>query len=510
MAKLYVGKNNEIPVKNLVSQHWGDIVGEIENQTDLQEALDSKLNKTENPLSLYGTDVNGNSTTYDASILFSEDSIPQEYTKVEYISSDISVDITDSQFQRATPAFTWYNKRAMYTAFYNVGSKVEFVVTKLRFVVDTYDHSWKVFAENDSGDSEQISKVSYDGTSLQYSYGVICNMNGGSYTTDDYFIVEPESLNFGQYIDTGIEVSNYPYGYGDIDKERSEYANPGLNPAISASYYRVFSELRQSMANSYGIAVHGIKVVCLVNGSSYSYEIYPDPQDYETDTPYRTYNNAYALSNNTGIYLVESQVTNGDTLYANCYDAVTESIEIQTSVKANNDYINEESLGVQFLGAKEQSGQAGVQIATAYNDGVVFKHYIVHAYAGRDVPYQNGVFNDIVLGMSEMTVNGVTYALSESQDKIRTPDGKSIILFGSQNEVGITPDSCSMKTTIIKKNGEEVFHGVPCIENASGKAGMYDIVSSTFLPSAKEGTDFIAGPVSTSNKMTWFITNIYW
>jgi hypothetical protein len=94
--------------------------------------------------------------------LFSEDSIPQEYTKVEYISSDISVDITDSQFQRATPAFTWYNKRAMYTAFYSASSQVEFTVSKLRFVADEYDHSWKVFAENDSGDSEQISKVSYD------------------------------------------------------------------------------------------------------------------------------------------------------------------------------------------------------------------------------------------------------------------------------------------------------------------------------------------------------------
>lgn len=503
MAKLYVGKNNEIPVKNLVSQHWGDIVGEIENQTDLQEVLDSKLNKTENPLSLYGTDANGNSTVYDASILFSEDSIPQEYTKVDYISSDISVNITDSHFQRAGPEFTWYNKGAMHAAFSTASSQVDFTVSKLRFVADEYDHSWKIFAENDSGDSEQINKISYDGTSLQYSYGVICNMTGGSYTTDDYFLVELESLNFGQYIDTGIEVNNYPYGYGVLDEERSEYANTGLHPTVSDSYYRVFSELRQSMSNSFGTPIHGIKVVCLINGSSYSYEIYPDPQDYETNTPYSTCTSASRLQSYAGIYLVESQVTNGDTLYFNGYDAVTESIEIRTSVKANNDYINDESLSVQFLGAKERSGQAGVQIASAYNDGVVFKHYIVHAYAGRDVPYQNGVFNDIVLGMSEMTVNGVSYAISGSQEKIRTPSGKSIILFGSQNELGlITPDSCSLKTTIIKKNGEEVFHGVPCIENASGKAGMYDIVSSTFLPSAKEGTDFIAGPVSTSNKMT--------
>lgn len=522
MAKLYVGKNNEIPVKNLVSQHWGDIVGELENQTDLQEALDSKLNKTENPLSLYGTDVNGNSTTYDASILFSEDSIPQEYTKVEYISSgDESIkSVRIRDYHAETSSFMGFEivDAGRFMDYFNnvLARRYNYPITCVKFQVENPSISgapmlWFIYV-NAQGSTEptmrnggSVYEEPYDGLDgIEHRWGIrpiysdtASREEGDSGTFDIY-----EVRATGQYIDTGIEVNNYPYGYGVIDKERSEYANPGLYPTVSDSYYRVFSELRQSMANSYGIAVHGIKVVCLVNGSSYSYEIYPDPQDYETDTPYRTYNNANTLYNNTGIYLVESQVTNGDTLYANCYDAVTESIEIQTSVKANNAYINDESYSVQFLGAKERSGQAGVQIATAYNDGVVFKHYIVYASAGRDIPYQNGVFNDIVLGMSEMTVNGVTYALSESQDKIRTPFGKSIILFGSQNEVGITPDSCSMKTTIIKKNGEEVFHGVPCIENASGKAGMYDIVSSTFLPSAKEGADFIAGPISTSNKMT--------
>lgn len=56
-------KNNIIS-NTRVSAEWGKIEGTLSNQTDLKDALDDKLDKVTDKSVVYGTDDNGNQTTY--------------------------------------------------------------------------------------------------------------------------------------------------------------------------------------------------------------------------------------------------------------------------------------------------------------------------------------------------------------------------------------------------------------------------------------------------------------
>ena len=56
---------NSLPYAMVAETEWGNIVGDINDQTDLKNALDDKVDKTTTASQVYGTDQNGDQTTYN-------------------------------------------------------------------------------------------------------------------------------------------------------------------------------------------------------------------------------------------------------------------------------------------------------------------------------------------------------------------------------------------------------------------------------------------------------------
>ena len=57
--------NGNVTIEIPDTATWGNITGTLANQTDLQGALDNKVDKTTTADKVYGTDANGDQTTYD-------------------------------------------------------------------------------------------------------------------------------------------------------------------------------------------------------------------------------------------------------------------------------------------------------------------------------------------------------------------------------------------------------------------------------------------------------------
>ena len=57
--------NGNVTIEIPDTATWGNITGTLANQTDLQSALDNKVDKTTTADKVYGTDANGDQTTYD-------------------------------------------------------------------------------------------------------------------------------------------------------------------------------------------------------------------------------------------------------------------------------------------------------------------------------------------------------------------------------------------------------------------------------------------------------------
>ena len=498
MAKLYVGKNNAIPVRNAVSMHGDDIV-DILNNEDLSNALDGKVDKVSTPSVLYGTDSNGQQTTYDLSLLFDTETAPDGYTDVEYITSgDNSGGVYyDINYQSAT--VTIYDLPNFSTVFpqklSDATSTLGFDVDSFRFTIVDNVTKINVYGENTvTGDSGLYQST----TSYPFSdYGIYWTYTG-SFTDNDTFSAKMSDGDYGQYIDTGINITKYNIGAVLYDEEQSTCADPTATHTStpdSTDWY-IFKGKMNNATTTYGEEITQFRFkITNVASTLFSVEIYANDKEvvYETYTDTTT----DSLRGQYGVIL-SGNMTVGDEYVFYLVGRIQDTYAVETSIKLSDYQISQ--IHNNIFGSISQSGNFGCGLRCSENDGILFKHYVPNVQSGFAVPYNKGNWNNIKIEPSLFTLNGESYSLDSGD--IRTVSGKTFILFGISNENGISVSGMSMKKTKIYKNGNLVFNGIPCVEDSSGIAGMYDLVTQQFFKSAKEGSEFIAGPVKESSSET--------
>lgn len=503
MAELHIGKKNAVPVKNLKSEHWGDIVGEISNQTDLQEALDSKLDKTDVPLSLYGTDANGNQTLYDASYIFSSESLPQGYTNVEYITSsskEYSYEVTDVESETGYLTPSIQNTTAFDHTLDSYTTQQGYTVDRLKITcTDEQTGNCSVYCNNEDHTDYVLLSTDILESSLRTNYGILFSYSQpSSGRVGDSAVFTRIENEYGQYIDTGITIANFPYGYAAINAEESNYQNENVSPSGSIIHASATQSTINNMSSKYGRSITKMK---FVYSSTDHMDLYPG--DDESAERYAWYNNFGAVESNCGIYFNWQNLTVGDIFYFDYIPKQIDTYSVETSLKLSEYSLSQTPNYI--LGSISQSGSHGCGIMCSEDDAVMgfdYRHYTVNTQWNLKIPYNKGSWNNIVVEPGVFTLNGNSYEFSTTDD-VRTVFNKTFLLFGISREDGAYTSGLSLKKTKIYKNNELVFCGIPCIENTTNIAGMYDLVSNTFFKSAKTGVEFIAGPIETENKITF-------
>ena len=517
MAKLYVGKNNAIPVRNAVSMHGDDIV-DILNNEDLSNALDGKVDKVSTPSVLYGTDSNGQQTTYDLSLLFDTETAPDGYTDVEYITSSDestkSVRIRD--YHAETSSFMGFEivDAGKFMDYFNsiLARRYDYPITCIKFQVENPSTSdapmlWYIYV-NAQGSTEptmrnggSVYEEPYDGLDgIEQRWGIrpiysdtTSREEGDSGTFDIY-----EVSASGQYIDTGINITKYNVGAVLYNEEQSICADPTVThtSAPDSTDWYFFKGKMNNATTTYGEEITQFRFkITNVASTLFSVEIYANDKEvaYETYTDTTT----NSLRGQYGVIL-SGNMTVGDEYVFYLVGRIQDTYAVETSIKLSNYQISQTHNNI--FGSTSQSGNFGCGLRCSENDGILFKHYVPNVQSGFAVPYNKGNWNNIKIEPGLFTLNGESYSLNSGD--IRTVSGKTFILFGISDENGISASGMSMKRTKIYKNGNLVFNGIPCVEDSSGIAGMYDLVSQQFFKSAKEGVEFIAGPIKESSSET--------
>ena len=482
MAKLYVGKNNAIPVRNAVSMHGDDIV-DILNNEDLSNALDGKVDKVSTPSILYGTDSNGQQTTYDLSLLFDTETAPDGYTDVEYITSgDNSGGVYyDINYQNAT--VTIYDLPTFSTLFpqklSDATSTLGFDVDSFRFTIADNVTKINVYGENtvtgDSGLYQSTTSYPFGDYGIYWTYT-------GSFTDNDTFSAKMSDGVYGQYIDTGINITKYNIGAVLYDEEQSTCADPTATHTStpdSTDWY-LFKGKMNNATTTYGEEITQFRFkITNVASTLFSVEIYANDKEvaYETYTDTTT----DSLRGQYGVIL-SGNMTVGDEYVFYLVGRIQDTYAVETSIKLSNYQISQTHNNI--FGSTSQSGNFGCGLRCSENDGILFKHYVPNVQSEFAVPYNKGNWNNIKIEPGLFTLNGESYSLNSGD--IRTVSGKTFILFGISDENGISASGMSMKKTKIYKNGNLVFNGIPCVEDSSGIAGMYDLVSQQFFKSEKK------------------------
>lgn len=85
-----------------------------------------------------------------------------------------------------------------------------------------------------------------------------------------------------------------------------------------------------------------------------------------------------------------------------------------------------------------------------------------------------------------------TWATDHHGQSFVTPD--TLTIFNARSGGSFSSGmSAKLYSIIIKKNGEEVFNGVPCYRLADDVAGLYDTVSQSFFVNASGSGEFVVG-----------------
>ena len=507
MAEMIIDKKHVVPVSNTPSQHFDDLVGQPEDNVALKASLDGKVDKTNHPISLYGTDNQGNQTIYDASSILGEDSCPEGYTEVEYITSTVDSLVAINIIQGDNLTVTPNRETGWKALFDQVSSDLGAPAIRIRAVA--FDDGTPYIRYHIYGIDSQGNEVLYHeipSTSDWYTYWSI-TVEGAVYDDEFEFVRDWG----GQYINTGIQIKDYPYGAGFLDNlsGRTHYESIQVNPTIYSTDYRVFHNILSLMTANYETKITKCKVIAIDHTT---FELWPDEEEYDSAVePYRTYGDTSTLRTMTGISLQSGNTgqsneypTAGDTFYFYSTPPMGTAAEIITAVKGNSTYdeLGTSSFGsIIFFGSNDPSGQGGIGLSTSVGDGVGYKHYNLHNRR-IDTPYCVGLWNEITIRPSEFICNNNSEAVNISN--VRTGGDCYFYLFGASVNGGTADrfSACSIKRFVLKNNGNKVFSGIPCVEDSSGIAGMYDAVSNQFFKSAKTGIEFIAGPVVTGKKIT--------
>lgn len=509
MAKMRIGTKTVTPVRNIPSYHGDDII-EILNNEDLSNALDGKVDKVSAPSVFYGTDYNGSQTTYDLSLLLDTETSPDGYTDVEYISSgdESTKSVRIRDYHAETSSFMGFEivDAGKFMDYFNtvLARRYDYPITCVKFQVENPSISgapmlWFIYV-NGAGSSEptmrnggSVYEEPYDGMdSIEQRWGIrpiysdtTSREEGDSGTFDIY-----EVNATGQYIDTGLVFENYEYGHAKYDRENSQVEQYFQTWWVENKGAATQTTINQ-MSSLTGKDITRMKFVMTRTQSSTSMTLYAVDSE-GNETSFNTFANDTACQDACGITMTWSSLNDGDYVYYDYYPKTIDTWGIETSLKISDQELTNTSNYI--CGSMSMYGQFGCGLICTENDGILFKHYKPNAQNGFRVPYNKGNWNKIKMEPGTFTLNGESFEVS-TDATIHTVSGKTFILFGITREDGVKASGMSMKKTKIYKNGILVFNGIPCVEDSSGIAGMYDLVTQQFFKSAKEGSEFIAGPL---------------
>lgn len=465
--KLTAGEHITIDANNVISAEGGLPDGE--------------------PLSLYGTNEDGEPEAYKVKpqIVLHKKVLPEGYEELDYISNTVAIfSIGENSNTGHHPSISNYT--TLRGKFQEADSTLSIKTKDFKFV---YMHGgarngWNIYAI-DEEDTEHLFVEDAEASTWKADFGLDFYTTGPS-EEGDYFIVNKEGEDGGQYIDTDVNIKADVYG--EYDEEASQQVD-NVNVTVNTT---------SSFASGYGTYTY-VDFCAFNDGSSNVFAIWPDGESRPSSIGGADYLRDTLGIDVTGDIVWGTSATAKDgtvirILSVKDYD--TFAIKTTAKFAASGD-------GGIILGSMSKTGNSGVDIDTLTAGAGYPNINVAGQRSFIPVPL---FFQDVNLEVVDPTINGqylvqfnLKLKVGENEIKARNTSYKTvntITLFANYNEDGIEY-SClpvSLKRTTIWKNDEIVFDAVPCREIATGTVGMYDLVSEEFLSSPSE-TPFVAGNV---------------
>ncbi len=458
----------------LTSENAGDNVTITEVEGVVKISAEAGLPEG-TPDSLYGTDSEGNPLAYVAGdgIKLNRVILPEGYTEVEYIENQ--EDEANVKYVSSDDFSVSSNSSNPYILFFNQSTtEVHETVVSGRFVGvfrNNYMY-WDIYTTDVNG-VERLTYSSNDisSDSLRQYWGIIIS---GDAEDGDYFILERTGWD-GQYINTGVKIERTTtYEYDEDESSQVTGVNVTANP--TSQYESSFSGYNYvDFRAYYPDGTTDLRWGAVPSGNTYPSHAF---------TPEQLTNYGIAISGDIVIGNATPETTGTVVRIARVQNFDTYSIE--TDIKAKH-----VETDIKPFGAYKNGVGNGIKLASVYGG----QGYISWEAgpANRSPVFTTWEHFYIANSESYPTMCDWSFGPDSGRDEWNNyGNPNSIYLFALHDSSALLSRPVAMKRFKLIKNGEVAFYGIPC-KNSQNVAGMYDLVSETFMQSLGTGP-FVAGP----------------